>query len=132
LQKGGRIGSAAALLGNLIKLAPVLSVCDGGAITVAKIRTRKKALERIVEIVKADIADHGLKNLVVHYIGDKWPATLWAKQTVESLLGGPVRVVPVSPVIGMHVGPAIGIAYQCSEPITTKFSGKMPPLAFFS
>ena len=44
LQKGGRIGNAAALLGNLIQLSPVLTVSDGKATTLAKVRTRKKAL----------------------------------------------------------------------------------------
>ena len=48
LQKGGRIGGAAALLGNLIKLSPVLTVVDGIPQAMAKVRTQKKALEKIV------------------------------------------------------------------------------------
>ena len=55
LQKGGRIGGAAALLGNLIQLSPVLTVRDGQATTLAKVRTRKKALDKIVQTFKADV-----------------------------------------------------------------------------
>ena len=74
LQRGGRIGNAAALLGNLIQLSPVLTVSDGKADTFAKVRTRKKALDRIVTEFKKDVEQHGLKHVVVHYIGDKAPA----------------------------------------------------------
>lgn len=124
LQKGGRIGGAAALIGNLVKIAPILTVRDGTAQVAAKVRSRKKALLRIVEMLEADIAAHGgLKRLVVHYIGDKTPALEWAKSVIEPLMNRSVRVLPVSPVIGLHVGPAVGIAYECNDPIENKVTG---------
>lgn len=126
LQKGGRIGNAAALLGNLIQLAPVLTVVDGKATTLAKIRSRKKALERIVNVFKYDIEYYGFKNIVVHYIGDKTPALEWAKNVIEPLVGRAVRVIPVSPVIGMHVGPAVGIVYECMNEMPHKFIHTTP------
>lgn len=128
LQKGGRIGGAAALLGNLIQLSPVLTVRDGQATTFAKVRTRKKALEKIVQTFLDDVEEHGLKNIVVHYIGDKTPAVEWAKEVIEPLIGKAVRVLPVSPVIGLHVGPAIGIAYECKRVIKNKFNGPIQSL----
>ncbi|MCI8469237.1 MAG: DegV family protein [Eggerthellaceae bacterium] len=124
LKKGGRIGGAAALLGNLIQLAPVLTVVDGQATTFAKVRTRKKALARIVDTLRADIEAHGLKRIVVHYIGDKAPAVTWARDVIEPLVGRAVDVLPVSPVIGLHVGPAIGIAYECMSQIAGKITGE--------
>lgn len=114
LQKGGRIGGAAALLGNLIQLSPVLTVRDGQATTLAKVRTRKKALDKIVQTFKADVEAYGLKRVMVHYIGDKNPAVAWAREVIEPLVGHAVDVLPVSPVIGLHVGPAVGIAYECA------------------
>ena len=122
LQKGGRIGNAAALLGNLIQLSPVLTVSDGKATTLAKVRTRKKALEKILATFKDDVEKHGLKNVVVHYIGDKTPAVAWAHEVVEPLLGRTVPVLPVSPVIGLHVGPAVGIAYECASALAGKLT----------
>lgn len=123
LQKGGRIGNAAALLGNLIQLAPVLTVADGKASTFAKVRTRKKALDKIVSAFKSDVEQHGLKHVVVHYIGDKTPAVEWAHEVIEPLIGRSVSVLPVSPVIGLHVGPAVGIAYECASALTGKLTG---------
>ena len=122
LEKGGRIGKASALLGNLVKIAPVLTVKDGEAGTLAKVRTHKKALDKIVETFKSDIAEHGLKDVVVHYIGDKAPAATWAREAIEPIVGHAVQVLPVSPVIGLHVGPAMGIAYECKEFVEGKLS----------
>lgn len=122
LRKGGRIGGAAALLGNAIKLVPILTVIDGAAETFAKVRTRKKALDRIVQKLKEDMSLHGLKRLAVHYIGDKAPALEWAKETIIPLVGHEVPILPVSPVLGVHVGPAVGIAYECNTPIEGKLT----------
>lgn len=122
LQKGGRIGNAAALLGNLIQLSPVLTVKDSQAGTLAKVRTRKKALDKMITTFQADVEQHGLKNVVVHYIGDKTPALQWAQEVIEPLIGKKVSVLPVSPVIGLHVGPAVGLAYECCSAISNKLS----------
>lgn len=130
LKKGGRIGGAAALLGNLIKLAPVLTVVDGTPEPMAKVRTRKKALVKIQEILEHDIETcGGLKDLVVHYIGDKAPAVEWAKEFFEPFLKREVRVIPVSPVVGLHVGPAVGISYICNKPLEGKITGDLSSLA---
>ena len=125
MQKGGRIGGAAALLGNLIQLSPVLTVRDGQATTLAKVRTRKKALDKIVQTFKADVEAYGLKRVMVHYIGDKNPAVAWAREVIEPLVGHAVDVLPVSPVIGLHVGPAVGIAYECARLLTGKITGSV-------
>ena len=98
---------------------------DGKATTFAKVRTRKKALDKIVATFKKDVEEHGLKNVVVHYIGDKAPAVEWAREVVEPLIGRSVGVLPVSPVIGLHVGPAVGIAYECASALVGKLSGSI-------
>ena len=130
LKAGGRIGTAAALLGNLIQLAPVLTVSEGEASTFAKVRTRKKALDRIVKTFAEDVEAHGLKRVAVHYIGDKTPALDWARSVIEPLVGHAVDVLPVSPVIGTHVGPAVGIAYECKGRILGKFTGDSSDLVY--
>lgn len=126
LKAGGRIGNAAALLGNLMQLVPVLTVRDTITTTLAKVRTRPKALKRIMQQLSDDI-EHcgGLKRIVVHYIGSKAPAVEWAKTAIEPLVGHDVDVIPVSPVIGVHVGPAIGIAYECNLPLSGKITGNV-------
>lgn len=130
LKAGGRIGAATALLGNLLKIVPILTVSDGEAETFSKTRTRTKAEERMVQALKDDMEAHGLKRVVVHYIGSKAPAQKWAHDAIEPLVGHSVPVLPVSPVIGVHVGPAIGVAYECDRFLEGKYSGDIDELIF--
>lgn len=122
LRAGGRIGSAAGLLGDIIKLCPILTVTDGETATFAKVRTHKKALAAIAEKFKSDIEQYGLKNAIVHYIGSPDEARKWAREVIEPICGREVAVVPVSPVIGLHVGPAVAVAYECERVLPGKLS----------
>lgn len=122
LEKGGRIGKASALLGNILNISPILTVKDGEAATFSKVRTQKKALAKMVEEFKRDVKDYGLRNVAVHYIGSRTPALEWAREVIEPLVGKAVMVLPASPVIGVHVGPAMGLAYECATPLEGKFS----------
>ena len=54
LKAGGRIGNAAALLGAIMKLCPIITVTDGESTTFAKVRTHKKALATIAEKFRQD------------------------------------------------------------------------------
>lgn len=130
LQAGGRIGKATALLGGLLKIVPILTVSDGEAKQFATVRTRKKALERMEEQLEKDAAEHGLKRVIAHYIGSSEPAKIWAREVIEPFVGHEVPVLPVSPVIGVHVGPAIGMAYECNGPLEGKYSGDINELVF--
>ena len=111
LRRGGRIGGAAALIGGLLQIRPILTVENGAVETVAKVRTQSRALSDITAKLAADAAEYGLAQVIVHFISDRELAETYAREQIEPLAGGPVRVIPVSPVIGLHVGPAVGIVY---------------------
>ena len=132
LKAGGRIGNAAALLGTIMRLCPIITVADGESSTFAKVRTQKKALDAITRKFKEDIAEYGLKNAIVHYIGSPDEAKRWAREVVEPLCGHEVAVVPVSPVIGLHVGPAVGICYECERELPGKLSARYPSVIYAS
>jgi len=118
LERGGRIGRASALLGGFLKLNPVLTVEDATTTTYAKVRTFPKALSVIKDKLVADInASGGLRNICVHYIAEKPEADAFCKDVIEPLVGFPVRVIPIGPVVGAHVGPAVGIVYETIDPI---------------
>jgi len=112
LRRGGRIGGASALVGGLLQIKPILTVEEGAVVTFAKVRTQSRALAEITSKLTEDISAYGLKQVVVHYIVDRDSAQTYAHEQIEPLAGGPVRVIPVSPVIGVHVGPAIGVVYE--------------------
>ena len=130
LEKGGRIGRASALLGNLLKISPVLTVQDGFAATLAKVRTYPRALAEIVRVFQDDIEQCGLANVAVHYIGARKPAEEWAHNVIEPIVGHEVLIAPASPVIGLHVGPAMGLAYECLHAIPGKHAAPGPELVF--
>ena len=111
LKKGGRIGGAAALFGNLLQIKPILTVLDGETAVFKKVRTRKKAVDEIVLTVLKDIESKGLGDIIVHHINCEEEGLKLA-QALEDKLGKKVKIQSIGPVIGLHVGPgSIGIAY---------------------
>ena len=50
LQKGGRIGGAQAFLGGLLNIKPILHVAEGRIEPLERVRTRRKAMERLAEL----------------------------------------------------------------------------------
>ena len=111
LRRGGRIGGASALIGGLLQIKPILTVEDGETQTFARVRTQSRALVEMTRKFTDDTQAFGLANVCVHYISDAEAAEVYARQQIEPLVGEPVRVIPVSPVIGLHVGPAVAIVY---------------------
>lgn len=111
LKKGGRIGSASALLGTILQIKPILTVKDGETSIFTKVRTRKKAIDTIVNAVFEDIEKNGLGDVIVHHINCEEEGLALAKR-LEEKLNIPVKIQSIGPVIGLHVGPgSIGIAY---------------------
>ena len=85
-------------------------------------------MAKIVKTLEDDISHYGLKELTVHYIGSKVPAERWANEVINPLVGFKARVLPASPVIGVHVGPAVGIAYECNSRISNKYTFAGPEI----
>ncbi len=52
LKRGGRVGGASALLGNLLSVKPILSLKNGEIVTVERPRTRNKAYARIAQMLR--------------------------------------------------------------------------------
>jgi len=111
LVKGGRIGKASALLADLLKIIPVLTVENGFTSVLTKVRTRRNAIAAMVEQVVKDAGAHGLGEVVIHHI-NCLPDAHELAGLVKARLNAAVSIVDIGPVVGMHVGPgAIGIAY---------------------
>lgn len=112
LKKGGRIGSASALLGTLLQIKPILTVHDGKTDVYTKVRTKKKAVEALVEGLMKDLESHKLLGVTVHHINAQEEGEALAKK-LSDRLGIHVDIQSIGPVIGLHVGPgSIGLAYH--------------------
>lgn len=111
LKKGGRIGGAAALFGTLLQIRPILTVEDGKTAVFDKVRTKQRAILRMIDKVKGDIAEGKLGELIVHHINCEEEGRALAEK-VKEILGVEAQIQDIGPVIGCHVGPkAVGIAY---------------------
>lgn len=117
LAQGGRIGAAVALLGSAIRIVPILTAAEGTTGVAAVSRTYSNALARIAALMRRDVERAGLKRVVVQAIAQIDHAAQFARELIEPIAGRPVPVVPVAASIGVHVGPAIGVAYETIEPL---------------
>lgn len=116
LRRGGRIGTAQALLGSALAVKPLLTVTDGSVAPCERVRTRAKALTRLRELAVDAAAVRAAEGLVVdvavHHLDDLDDATEFSDQLGEALRSarisvGELVVSPVSAVVGVHVGPGM-------------------------
>ncbi len=108
-QRGGRLGKGRALVGTLLNVKPLLSVIDGEIMPVEKVRTQRRALERLVEIVLASGPIQELS--VVHADAPHHAATL-QEMLADTFPKEQIVMSETGPVLGAHVGPgAVGIAW---------------------
>ncbi len=113
LHRGGRIGGAAKLVGSLVKLKPLLELAhDTGTIqAVEKIRTRKRALEHLVEETFRRVDPEKPTRAAVMHGAAPDAAELLRHEVQQRCPQVKVIQSPITPVLGVHGGPGVvGIA----------------------
>lgn len=111
LQKGGRIGGAAALLGSILQIKPVLHLLNGRVDVFERARGSKASLDRILGLLEDDAHEFGLEKVALHHVLCEEKVRPTA-DLISSRYGQEVTLHPIGPVIGLHVGPgAYGIIY---------------------
>ncbi len=121
LKKGGRLTPAAAALGTLLKLKPVLQIQGEKLDSYAKARTVKQARSIMIDAIKSDFAkrfgDATGENMhiFVAYTKNEEAALEFKAQIEEAIPGGIVEVVdPLSLSVACHIGPG-SLAVACSK-----------------
>jgi len=113
LVKNGRLSGAKGFMGRMLKMKPILEVNeDGKIVPFEKIRTQKKALERMVDLVLEDLKD--IENFVITYnTSDNEEGFKYVKDRIDQAHPNNVNyAAPITPVIGAHTGHGtVGIAY---------------------
>lgn len=126
LRRGGRIGTLASMLGTLLNVKPILSVCEGHIIAHEKVRTHSRTLVRLVAIARAEALARGPEvRLAVHYFGNLEAA----EEIVQELAGASVfevLAVPVPAVLGAHTGVGV-LAVAISGGIEPPAPGPVRP-----
>jgi DegV family protein with EDD domain len=109
MRRGGRIGTAAALLGSALAVKPLLTVEDGRILVKEKVRTSQRALARM-EDVAVDAAGEGEVEVAVAHLAAEDRAERLTAALTERLgaqLTAPVRCGQVGAGLGAHVGPGM-------------------------
>ncbi|HHW40920.1 MAG TPA: DegV family protein [Syntrophomonadaceae bacterium] len=116
LRRGGRIGGAAALIGNLLQIKPILffNPAKNNIIDLYdKVRTKEKAIQRVLAEMEKKGAP--LKTVVGHVNAEQEGRNLVERVKALHPEYSP-ELCPVGPVIGTHIGPgAMGL---CFYPLT--------------
>lgn len=105
LRKGGRIGAAQAWLGSALQIKPILTL-DDEISPVERVRTRRRAFERMVEFAR-ERQRAGAGAWVVQHIHDPDTARKLVDECRQVFGSDPVFVSEIGPVIGAHVGPGL-------------------------
>jgi DegV family protein with EDD domain len=105
LRRGGRIGGAQAWVATALKIKPILSV-ESEITPVERVRTSKRAFERLVEVLRS-CKEQGLDGWVVQHIHGGEQALELASRGREIFGSEPIFVSEIGPVIGTHVGPGL-------------------------
>ncbi len=108
LRRGGRIGRAAAFLGGLLRLKPILTVKDGEAFPVTRVRSRAKAIDELFALVTTHAPVEHIAVLHTTTPDDEQALAARAQSAAPTATLYHGRF---GPVLGVHGGPGmLGIA----------------------
>lgn len=107
LQKGGRIGGAKALLGELLQVKPILCMKDGQVEPFEQQRTKKRALARLVEIVAEQCGKNPESHLCVLQADAMEDAQALAAEFKAKLGLADIPIYEMPPAIVVHGGPGV-------------------------
>jgi DegV family protein with EDD domain len=105
LRRGGRIAGAQAWLGSALKIKPILTV-ESEITPVERVRTSRRAFERMVELLRA-CAEEDADVWMVQHIQAPSEGHELARRGTEIFGHGPLMISEIGPVIGTHVGPGL-------------------------
>lgn len=106
LKRGGRVSGAAALVGTVLNIKPVLHVDDEGhLIAVEKVRGRRQSLDALVQHMESTVIEPESQIIFVSHGDAKEDAEYVAQQVKEKFHVRETVINPIGPVIGTHSGP---------------------------
>jgi DegV family protein with EDD domain len=111
LVKGGRISGASGMVGEFLKIKPLLGLMDAGTIELQeKKRTKTKALERLIELYREAVGDHPH---TVYFLYSDNPNEVESFAQNVPTPNATRHVLPITPVVGAHTGPGvIGLGWR--------------------
>jgi DegV family protein with EDD domain len=117
LHRGGRIGNVSKLIGSILDLKPVLEFREGMIEAVARVRTRRKALEKVYELMEGHVSPGDRIYLSIINVAAREEAAEFGAELIARFAPVEVLEVETSPAIGAHAGPGtVGVAFYVEKP----------------
>ncbi|WP_449622738.1 DegV family protein [Robertmurraya sp. Marseille-Q9965] len=112
LQRGGRLSSAQAIIGSMLQVKPLLHFVDKVIVPFEKIRTRKKAMKRISDMLEEDAASGNEYRAVIFQGKREEEAKEWQAELEAKLPNVEFSISYFGPVIATHLGEgAMGLGW---------------------
>lgn len=109
----GRLSGASGFIGSMFKIKPILEVNqEGKIVSLEKIRTQKKSLARMADIILNDLEK--VDQFIMTYISsDNLEGVTYIKERIEEVYPKHAFIeAPITPVIGCHTGVGtVGVAF---------------------
>jgi DegV family protein with EDD domain len=113
IHRGGRIGGAQRFIGSALNLKPILVLRDGRVEAEDRVRTKSKALDRVLELVAARVRGKPNVRLATLHANAEQEAIELLERASRELNAVESVLSTVSPVVGTHAGPGtVGLAYM--------------------
>ncbi len=113
LHRGGRIGGGARFLASALNIKPILELRGGRLEAVERVRTRRKALDRVTELVVENIGKRSPVRLASLHANSPTDAAYMLEKLKKEIQVVESIEAEVSPVIGTHAGPGtVGICFM--------------------
>lgn len=104
LQRGGRLSSAQALIGSLLQVKPLLHFVDKQIVPFEKIRTKKRAMKRIEELLRESVSVGGQYEAAIIHANREEDAHVWRDELAAQFPNVEFTISYFGAVIGTHLG----------------------------
>jgi DegV family protein with EDD domain len=116
LHRGGRIGGAKWLMGTALNIKPLLHLTDGTIEPLAQVRSKHKAIARMLEVAEERLGGKRMAEVAVLDVDSPEEGDAVAEQVRERFGISTIYRTAVSPAIGTHAGPGtVGIAFYAER-----------------
>jgi len=113
----GRVGSLTAEMANVLNIKPILTIKDGKLDLLEKVRTRKKAWGKVLELTVSGLGSGEIENIFIFHVAAKQEAKEFEKLLRETIPCP--EIIPLAeftPGLSVHAGAGmVGVAFTAKE-----------------
>lgn len=115
LQRGGRLTGAQAFFGSLLRIKPILHIVEGSIVPFDKVRTRKRAIQRIIDLLEQALKEHDVKKIIFTHANNPQVAKEIKMNIKQKYSTIDMYFTELGPVVGTHLGEgSIGVGWYTS------------------